>query len=566
MKKKKYRKKAYLRSVIVGFLMLYFVSMLLSTYFVKCKYEEDYNEWMYDWMTSIKQELRTLDEGLVEDTMEAKKNLQQYALSLLSKIYTVDQYQQVSAALYDFDGNLIAMTSNIFGSTVVDDGEDGVQQKYLYYNLADYMGEEEIEELAEYYIPDSHLHDYVKHDIEIEALRSYYFDFYYESGTEKPAALNVNERWGYFDVENITEWKEEIEEAVWTWQNENIWTDESEWNLSSSMTGEAGAVFPYLSRGKEYWEKWQQDEWLQSLADYDITLRIEEQSEEGLVREISAMELVAQNEANLWKLIVRQTAHPWLAACDYLKYVYIMGLLLTIVCIVKVSYSTSKTYKQREELENMRRDFTNAAAHELKTPLSVIRGFAENLKENTVEEKRDYYLDQIISQTEQMDNLVREMIAISKMDSNEMTWEKESISMVQVLNEQMDKLEAVIKEKNLSVICKTEEDFTLQGDKMQLGKMVWNLLSNAVEYNLQDGKIWITSDKNSLRIENTGNKIPEEQKNSVFDMFYTGDESRHERSKHLGLGLYLAKRICDGHGLKIFLINTDAGVKVVVSR
>jgi len=243
-----------------------------------------------------------------------------------------------------------------------------------------------------------------------------------------------------------------------------------------------------------------------------------------------------------------------------------MGAILTLACMIKVIYSTHKNYREREKLESMRRDFTNAAAHELKTPLSVIRGFAENLKEDTVKEKREYYLDQIINQTEQIDELVKEMIHISKLDSDEIVLNRQQYSLVELVKEQMSKFDAQMEEKNLHVLYEVEQDFILEADLDKMGRAIWNLLSNAVEYNRADGSIWIFSEKDKLSIENTGTAIPAEVLSHVFEMFYTGDESRHERSRHMGLGLYLAKRICEIHGLKIEICNTDAGVRTTIYR
>ena len=119
-----------------------------------------------------------------------------------------------------------------------------------------------------------------------------------------------------------------------------------------------------------------------------------------------------ENDSPRFYLALRFESHPWAAATHYLTPIYLMGLVLMLAGIAKIIYTANQISKQRNAVEEMRRDFTNAMAHELKTPLSVIRGFAENLLEHNMEEKRDYYLTQIIGQTEQMDQLTAEMIAI----------------------------------------------------------------------------------------------------------------------------------------------------------
>ena len=104
-------------------------------------------------------------------------------------------------------------------------------------------------------------------------------------------------------------------------------------------------------------------------------------------------------------------------------------------------------------------------AHELKTPLGIIRNFAENILEHNREEKRDYYLEQIIGQTEEMDRLVVEMIEISKLDSEELFLEKVAVSFRELAREQMARLEPAIREKGILVEYEGEEDFLVTGVK-----------------------------------------------------------------------------------------------------
>ena len=92
------------------------------------------------------------------------------------------------------------------------------------------------------------------------------------------------------------------------------------------------------------------------------------------------------------------------------------------------------------EAEEYRRNFTNAMAHEMKTPLSVIRGFAENLTENPDTGKKDYYLDQIIRQTEEMDGNVKEMIQVSKLDSDDLILKQETLPVRDLLEKEIGRL------------------------------------------------------------------------------------------------------------------------------
>ena len=249
-----------------------------------------------------------------------------------------------------------------------------------------------------------------------------------------------------------------------------------------------------------------------------------------------------------------------------MKYVYLAGFAIMLACMLKVLYATEKTYKERAKLEETRRDFTNAIAHELKTPLGIIRGFAENLQENTNEEKREYYLNQIVGQTERMDEMVKEMIYISKLDSDKFVLDKKEVSFKELIEEALGSLRIYIEEKQLQISYKGLSDKVVEGDPQYLKKAVCNIMSNAVEYNHAGGQVTIIFEEASVKVQNTGNHIPEENLPYVFDMFYTGNKSRTSGEKHLGLGLYLSKKILDLHGLQLTIRNIEDGVEVVIQK
>ena len=254
----------------------------------------------------------------------------------------------------------------------------------------------------------------------------------------------------------------------------------------------------------------------------------------------------------------------WLAAIDYMKYVFFAGLILALICIAWIIHVFNETYDRQTALEETRRDITNAMAHELKTPLGIIRNFAENLIEHNMEEKREYYLSNIIGQTEEMDHLVAEMIEIAKLDSEELALKREPVSFLELIQGQMERFRPVIEEKNLEVQYLAEADFQIDGDKEYLEKAVWNLLSNAIDYNVPDGKILVNVSKSQCSIENTGTPLTKEQLLHAFDLFYTCDRSRSKKEKHMGLGLFLAKKILAIHGVELVIENVAYGVKQIL--
>lgn len=329
-----------------------------------------------------------------------------------------------------------------------------------------------------------------------------------------------------------------------------------------------------LEFGKEYYEKWVGDAFLQKYPDYYRSHGNVESARtlSGLeVNDEVALTLFIVNPdsetyAGTYTMLIRSTSHPLIAALDYLKYIYLIGFLLMLLCIFAVSYSVSRTYKKRRILSETKRDFTNAVAHELKTPLGIIRNFTENLLEHTQDEKETYYLEQIVKQTETMKDMTQEMIYISKLDSEHIKLTKEPVTFLTLMEEQYEKLEPLADEKNLEIRYKTDGEFVALGDKVYLEKAVWNILSNAIVYNRRDGIINVRMTSDACSIENTGTPIAKEALPHVFDMFFTSDESRNSKDKHLGLGLYLVKRILDMHHLKVSIENTDIGVKVTMRK
>lgn len=508
-------KRNYVRVTIVGFVTLYLMFVGLSTYLTKMNFEKDFENQIEQVQRNLQVFLGDIDSEILtqthwptdgeidtyEEAYELKSNLYHYMSYALS--YSVDSTKNSS----DYQQISAAIYDCVHGEIVAQSdniiAEIYYQEKtkmYDFYSLDEMFSEDELKDFVKEYIENPEV---------IQELEVYKdsMDVRFPYLAEKPQLVNVFEMSPNYDY--------------------------------------------------KAWEKWQSDTYLQNFPK-----NMEERDEEAYYSTFYVPNWYEIGDAYL--LCVRQTANPWLAAVDEMKFVYIWGLVFIGICIYKSISTNNKYYKQRMALEETRRDFTNAIAHELKTPLGIIRGFAENSLEHTVEEKREYYLQQIIGQTEEMDKLVKEMIYISKLDSDQMILQKESLSLATIVKEQLSRLQLLVEEKNLDVRWEVSDEFLIDGDKQYLERAIWNLLINAIEYNHQDGIINISVDKNQCKIENTGTKIAEEDLPKIFDMFYTGDKSRTAIDKHMGLGLYLTKKILTLHKLNISIQNTEIGVEATI--
>lgn len=573
MKRKRQKaKQPYVKPILAGFCALYLTSMLLFTYMMHLQYTNTFllnaqsqaqqiSDHIQDVSASYKWDGRKLSEN--------QKGFLRYALSFYPDMS--DKYQPFSVALYDHNGNLAAQTCNLstIQTAIPITASNPSETPYLFYDLADYLSEDELIQAAQYQKKN---YEAVYTEKSFSYLTKggfpYVAEYQVHPDTKKLQKITISEAtWETRDISGIPHLKDKT--PIWQWSSMSLDTTSL---LTISEDTEIG-YFPYLAYGFSYWQNWTKNTHLQQYPKiidsyYETPGNLHIYTQDNLKSAAVVPVTFAGDEdmAYTYLLILHHDPHPWLAAINYLKFVYLWGFLLTLVCTKKVLHITDKTYKQQAALEETRRDFTNAVAHELKTPLSIILGFAENVKENTMKEKRDYYLEQIIGQTEEMDTLVQEMIYMSKLDSDQLVLKKEALNLMDILQRQFYKLDSICQEKNITISYHHTDAFYLEGDLLYLEKMLWNLASNAVFHNHTGGTISVTSEKNRLILFNTGAAIPEEDLPHIFDMFYTGNKSRSSKEKHFGLGLYLAKRICTLHHLQISISNTEHGIQTILTR
>ncbi len=217
----------------------------------------------------------------------------------------------------------------------------------------------------------------------------------------------------------------------------------------------------------------------------------------------------------------------------------------------------NKMLVEISSLENMRNDFIADVSHEIKTPLSVIQGYADLLQnKNLSEDTRQEYIYRISLAIESLTNLVTNILKLNKIE-NQGIIQKESFSLAEQLRCCILSFEDKIDEKNLMLDIDLEEIDTLS-DKTLL-EIVWNnLISNAIKYTAPGDTISVKLKKENQKtvvcISDTGCGMSDEVKKHCFDKFYQGDSSHSQKGN--GLGLAMVKQI-------INLIDADIKVKSV---
>ncbi|MBR6812728.1 MAG: HAMP domain-containing histidine kinase [Oscillospiraceae bacterium] len=213
--------------------------------------------------------------------------------------------------------------------------------------------------------------------------------------------------------------------------------------------------------------------------------------------------------------------------------------------------------------EENRRTMTSNIAHELKTPLAVIHSYAEGLKEHIAEDKRDKYLDIILSETERTDSLVLQMLDLSRLEAGRVKLARDEFSLAALTKTIFEKLEMAAKAKELNIVCDFEGSCTVVADESRIAQVVENFASNAVKYTPSGGniavKIRCENGKTLVTIENDSPPLPFKALTKVWNAFYRVDESHSGGGT--GLGLAIAKNIVELHGGKCSVRNTKTGVE-----
>ena len=220
-------------------------------------------------------------------------------------------------------------------------------------------------------------------------------------------------------------------------------------------------------------------------------------------------------------------------------------------------------------LEKQRVEFFAAASHELKTPITIIKGQLQGMLYQVGRYKdRETYLAQSLEITDTLGKMVQELLTISRLDTPGYTCKKSNLNLSNFIIDRITVFEDLFMQKDLTVEQSISPEIYILGDMQLLQKALDNLLGNAAAYSGAGNqvliKLWKETETTTLTIENTGAHIPDEAIPKLFEPFYRVDQSRNRQTGGTGLGLYIVKTILDLHGAKIEIANTIQGVIVSV--
>lgn len=217
-----------------------------------------------------------------------------------------------------------------------------------------------------------------------------------------------------------------------------------------------------------------------------------------------------------------------------------------------------------QQSEKRRSEFIANVAHELKTPMTTISGFADGILDGTIPyNKQSTYLETISSETKRLNRLVRSMLDLSRMQSaGPEELRKSSFDATELLIETLVLFEPKINDKKLDVDAQLPEDpIIVCGDKDSINQVMYNLLENAVKFSDPKGVLSVSLFKQGgkayVSVKNQGDTIPEAELPLIFDRFHKTDKSRSKDRDGYGLGLYIVKTILNNHGEDIIVSSHD---------
>ncbi|WP_255367980.1 HAMP domain-containing sensor histidine kinase [Psychrobacillus sp. OK032] len=223
--------------------------------------------------------------------------------------------------------------------------------------------------------------------------------------------------------------------------------------------------------------------------------------------------------------------------------------------------------EEKQRSEQLRKELIGNISHELKTPLGIVKGFAEGLQDGVASDKRDRYLALIVNETDRMNALIMDMLELSKFEAEAIQLTLRSVSMTSLIQHVVDSFSHQLESKHLQCKLnkKEEEELFVKADSRRIEQVVLNLLSNAIRHAVENSVITISIERTSARkiytvIENNGPPIAEDDLSRIWDQFYRGERSRDRKSGGTGLGLAIVKHILELHDSEFGVMNTNKGV------
>lgn len=209
--------------------------------------------------------------------------------------------------------------------------------------------------------------------------------------------------------------------------------------------------------------------------------------------------------------------------------------------------------KESERFEKMRSDFITNISHELRTPITVIRGSIEAICDGIITDKLTEYHKQILSDSIHLQHLVNDLIDLTKLQNPDFSIQKNEINLPVVINDAVRSMRQLAKKKSIQISFTTDNEYYFSGDYQRIRQMIIIIIDNAIKFSDEGKEIKLNlSDHQTfcrLNIQDEGCGISEESLKNIFDRFYKSTDQKNKEG--MGLGLNIAQQIAKRHNIKV---------------
>lgn len=242
-------------------------------------------------------------------------------------------------------------------------------------------------------------------------------------------------------------------------------------------------------------------------------------------------------------------------------------LLTTISELKSVNNKLKKDIEDKIKIDEMRKEFLDNVSHELKTPIALIQGYAEGLKENVSDdpEGREFYCDVIMDESAKMNKLVKNLLTLNQLESGRDAPVMERFDIIALIQGVLQSMDIIIRQKEAKVIFDSTEPVYVWADEFKVEEVVTNYISNALNHLDGERQIEIRAagqgDIVKITVFNNGTPIPEEDIPNLWNKFFKVDKARTREYGGSGIGLSIVKAIMEGMNQQYGVRNYDNGVE-----
>ncbi len=243
-------------------------------------------------------------------------------------------------------------------------------------------------------------------------------------------------------------------------------------------------------------------------------------------------------------------------------------LQYTISELQEANEQLQKDIDEKIRIDEQRKEFLNNVSHELKTPIALVQGYAEGLKENISEdaESREFYCDVIMDEASKMNKLVRNLLNLNQLESGMDSVTMEEFDLVEVIQGVIQASDILVQQKEAKVIFNSEGSVMVWADEFKTEEVITNYFTNALnhldEHKTVEIRILHPNEKTvRVTVFNTGKAIPEEDLDQIWNKFYKVDKARTREYGGSGIGLSIVKAIMESFGQQCGVENYENGVK-----